>query len=92
MPQVEIENAEWYRFDGECLSKAEEMGHPGIVTIKQKQVTTLGASVLVHVCLGPPWSRAELAFVVWRLGLITVALQLQCTSSFSSWMPHVGTA
>jgi hypothetical protein len=36
--QVEIEDAEKYRFDGECLLKAEEMGHPGIVQIEQKQV------------------------------------------------------
>lgn len=35
--KVEIEEAEKYRFDGECLIKAEEMGHPGIVEIHQKQ-------------------------------------------------------
>ena len=35
--KVEIEEAEKYRFDGECLIKAEEMGHPGIVEIQQKQ-------------------------------------------------------
>lgn len=36
--QIEIDNPEAYKFDGECLLKAEEMGHPGIVEIKQKQV------------------------------------------------------
>lgn len=36
--QVEVEDPERYRFDGECLLKAEEMGHPGIVEIEQKQV------------------------------------------------------
>jgi len=35
--KVEIEEVEKYRFDGECLIKAEEMGHPGIVEIHQKQ-------------------------------------------------------
>lgn len=25
-------------YDGECLAKAEEMGKPGLVTIKQRQV------------------------------------------------------
>ncbi|GAX73205.1 hypothetical protein CEUSTIGMA_g658.t1 [Chlamydomonas eustigma] len=35
--RVEIEDPEKYRFDGECLLKAEEMGHPGIVDIVQKQ-------------------------------------------------------
>lgn len=36
--QVEVEDPERYRYDGECLLKAEEMGHPGIVDIQQKQV------------------------------------------------------
>ena len=36
--QVEVENAEAYMYDGECLAKAEELGKPGLVTIKQKQV------------------------------------------------------
>lgn len=27
-------------YDGECLAKAEELGKPGLVTIKQKQVQT----------------------------------------------------
>ncbi|KAG1666243.1 hypothetical protein FOA52_011545 [Chlamydomonas sp. UWO 241] len=35
--RVEIEDAERYRYDNECLAKAEEMGHPGIVSIRQKQ-------------------------------------------------------
>lgn len=35
--RVEIEDAEKYRYDNECLIKAEEMGHPGIVDIQQKQ-------------------------------------------------------
>lgn len=37
--QVEVENAEAYMYDGECLAKAEEMGKPGLVTIKQRQVS-----------------------------------------------------
>ena len=35
--KVEVEDPEKYRFDGECLVKAEEMGHAGIVDIQQKQ-------------------------------------------------------
>jgi len=35
--RVEIVDAERYRYDGECLIKAQEMGHPGIVNITQKQ-------------------------------------------------------
>ena len=33
-----MENAEAYMYDGECLAKAEEMGKPGLVTIRQRQV------------------------------------------------------
>lgn len=29
---------ELYQYDGEVLAKAEEMGKPGLVDIKQKQV------------------------------------------------------
>ena len=36
--QIEIENAENYRFDGECIQKADEMGLSGLVSIVQKQV------------------------------------------------------
>jgi hypothetical protein len=43
--QVEVEDPEKYRFDGECLAKAEEMGHPGIVDIVQKQVQTFNLKV-----------------------------------------------
>eukprot|EP00955_Chlamydomonas_euryale_P059217 357308-Chlamydomonas_euryale.AAC.10 len=39
--QVEIVDAERYRYDGECLIKAQEMGHPGIVNITQKQIIAL---------------------------------------------------
>lgn len=37
--QIEIEDAERYRYDGECLIAAEEMGKPGLVEIRQKQDT-----------------------------------------------------
>ena len=37
--QIEIEEAERYRYDGECLIAAEEMGKPGLVEIRQKQDT-----------------------------------------------------
>jgi hypothetical protein len=36
--QVEVPNPELYQYDGEVLAKAEEMGKPGLVDIKQKQV------------------------------------------------------
>lgn len=29
---------ELYHYDGECLAKAEELGHPDLVSIVQKQV------------------------------------------------------
>jgi hypothetical protein len=35
---VRVVNVEEYHYDGECLAKAEELGHPGIVAITQKQV------------------------------------------------------
>ncbi len=35
--QIEIEDAERYRYDGECLVAAEELGKPGLVEIRQKQ-------------------------------------------------------
>lgn len=28
-----------YHYDGECLAKAEELGHPDIVSITQKQAS-----------------------------------------------------
>jgi DNA-directed RNA polymerase II subunit RPB3 len=34
--QVVVDNAEAYAFEGECLAKAEEMGKPGIVDIRQR--------------------------------------------------------
>lgn len=35
--QIEVEDAERYRYDGECLISAEELGKPGLVEIRQKQ-------------------------------------------------------
>jgi DNA-directed RNA polymerase II subunit RPB3 len=37
--RVEVVNPELYMYDGEVIAKAEEMGKPGLVTIKQKQDT-----------------------------------------------------
>ncbi|KAL4430045.1 hypothetical protein ABPG77_004415 [Micractinium sp. CCAP 211/92] len=37
--RVEVANPEAYMYDGEVIAKAEEMGKPGLVTIKQKQDT-----------------------------------------------------
>lgn len=36
-PQIEVDDAERYRYDGECLACAEELGKPGLVEITQKQ-------------------------------------------------------
>jgi hypothetical protein len=33
-----VANPELYQYDGDVLAKAEEMGKPGLVSIKQKQV------------------------------------------------------
>ena len=35
---MEVTNPELYMYDGEVIAKAEEMGKPGLVSIKQKQV------------------------------------------------------
>lgn len=35
--QVEVENLEAYTYDDECLKKAEDMGKPGLVDIRQRQ-------------------------------------------------------
>lgn len=40
-------NAEAYHYDGECIAKAEELGHPEIITINQKQVN-LDSSLLPY--------------------------------------------
>jgi DNA-directed RNA polymerase II subunit RPB3 len=37
--QIEVAEAEQYRYDGEVLAKAEELGKPGAITITQKQDT-----------------------------------------------------
>lgn len=36
--QVELDDVEQYRYDGEAEAKAEELGKPGLVTIKERQV------------------------------------------------------
>lgn len=36
--QVEVHNVEAYHYDGECLAKADDMGKPGVLVIKQLQV------------------------------------------------------
>jgi hypothetical protein len=46
--QVEVVSPELYMYDGECLAKAEELGKPGLVTIKQRQVTTVCARACMH--------------------------------------------
>ncbi|GFH31149.1 DNA-directed RNA polymerase II, 36 kDa polypeptide, partial [Haematococcus lacustris] len=33
---VEIDNVENYRYDGDVLAKAEELGKPGVISIRQK--------------------------------------------------------
>ncbi|EIE18511.1 DNA-directed RNA polymerase II, 36 kDa polypeptide [Coccomyxa subellipsoidea C-169] len=35
--QVELDDVEQYRYDGEAEAKAEELGKPGLVTIKERQ-------------------------------------------------------
>lgn len=37
--QVETDQIEQYHWDGEALAKAEELGKPGLVTIKERQVS-----------------------------------------------------
>lgn len=36
--QIEVENHEAYMYDGEVVSKAEEMGLSGLISIRPKQV------------------------------------------------------
>jgi len=33
-----VHNVEAYHYDGECLAKAEELGKPGVLTVRQIQV------------------------------------------------------
>ncbi len=33
-----MHNVEAYHYDGECLAKAEELGKPGVLTVRQIQV------------------------------------------------------
>lgn len=35
--QIEVHDVEAYHYDGECLAKAEELGKPGVLTVKQLQ-------------------------------------------------------
>jgi len=37
-PQIDIVNAELYHYDGDCIAKAADMGYPGLVDIRQRQV------------------------------------------------------
>ncbi len=37
---MELDDVEQYRYDGEAEAKAEELGKPGLVTIKERQVGT----------------------------------------------------
>lgn len=48
--QVEVTNPELYMYDGEVIAKAEEMGKPGLVTIKQKQVGGRGGAAARGHC------------------------------------------
>jgi len=36
--QIDIVNAELYHYDGDCIAKAADMGFPGLVDIRQRQV------------------------------------------------------
>ena len=36
--QIDILNAELYHYDGDCIAKAADMGFPGLVDIRQRQV------------------------------------------------------
>ena len=37
-PQIDIVNPELYHYDGDCIAKAADMGFPGLVDIRQRQV------------------------------------------------------
>lgn len=51
--QVEVDNAELYQYDGEALAKSEELGKPGLVTIKERQVSAQLTSIYVSHAQSP---------------------------------------
>ena len=58
---MEVPNPELYQYDGEVLAKAEEMGKPGLVDIKQKQVWRLLQCPCagVGVCVWVDWVERQ---------------------------------
>ena len=44
--QIDIVNPEAYHYDGDCIAKAADMGFPGLVDIRQRQVQDPGSSPL----------------------------------------------
>lgn len=49
---MEVENPELYQYDGEVVAKAEEMGKPGLVDIKQRTVGCCGGPGLGACAVG----------------------------------------
>lgn len=75
--EVEVENPSAYKYDDECILKAEEMGKPGLVDIKMKmdtfnfQVESTGAHPPEHIVL-----RA-LGILLEKLSVIQLTLETE---------------
>jgi len=75
--EVEVENPSSYKYDDECVLKAEEMGKPGLVDIKMKmdtfnfQVESTGAHSPDHIVL-----RA-LGILLEKLSVIQLTLETE---------------
>lgn len=74
--QVEVDNAELYQYDGEALAKSEELGKPGLVTIKERQVSAQLTSV--YICHAPSpilWFSLSRVCIIMCIERITVRLK-----------------
>ena len=82
--QVEVDNAEAYMYDGECLAKAEELGKPGLVTIKQRQVLlpcACAAILLNRLCRSGHTSPSEPLHSAWLLTTFRTSAVHACMSA-----------
>eukprot|EP00854_Cymbomonas_tetramitiformis_P011393 gene11393-13465_t len=75
--QVEVDNAELYQYDCECIAKAEAMGKPGLCTINQKTDTFIFTVESTGVL--PPQQIVITALdrMLERLNTVQVALKLE---------------
>lgn len=73
--RVEIEDAEKYRFDDECLIKAEEMGHPGIINIQQKQDEFIFRVESTGVLTAESIVRQSIEIIIDKINMLSSAVR-----------------